>query len=48
MNDTESETIKFIETYANLPQCLREVYVINCPFKSRQMLDYLINITKDR
>ena len=48
MNDNETDTLKFIETYVNLHPRLKEAYIMTCPSKVRQMLDYLINITKDR
>ncbi len=48
MNEITIDIIKNIGIYANLPDKMKEAWIRNNTVMTKWMLDYLINVTKDR
>ena len=47
MTDLDAETLKDIQTYVNLSPWVKESWIRSNPDKARNIMDYLVNITKD-
>ena len=48
MIDLDAETLEDIQIYVNLKPWNKEDWIKLNPVKARDIIDYLVNITKDR